>query len=95
MRIKRGQVITTDHILLVPDSEITDTSFVGRYVFEWDVNSVVMVLGYISLVNHDNKPNAKIHLNCKKLTAKLIATKAIEAGQEILINYGSDYPYSL
>ena len=38
-----------------------------------------------------SKVNAKIKANTRDLTAKVIATKKIKAGDEIFTSYGSDY----
>lgn len=48
-------------------------------------------LGYISLYNHQDKPNAKIVFDYKHLTACITALKDIQKGEEIFISYGASY----
>jgi hypothetical protein len=48
-------------------------------------------LGYISLYNHQDDPNANIIFDFKNLKATVIAKRDINIGDEIFISYGSNY----
>lgn len=48
-------------------------------------------LGYISLYNHQDEPNAKITFDYNSLTATVTAKRDIYQGEEIFISYGPNY----
>jgi SET domain-containing protein len=53
--------------------------------------SMFMVLGYGMLYNHQDQPNTKWNFNFKNLLGDVIAKKTIKSGEEIFVNYGSNY----
>jgi uncharacterized protein len=70
-----------------------------NYLYCWshDSNEVVIALGYGSLYNHSDKPNASYHTNLGRNIIDFIATTVIAVGEEITISYlnPSDSPRDL
>jgi len=50
-----------------------------------------LALGFCSIFNHSKTPNARHELTTGLKRMKVFATKHIEPGEEITINYGSGY----
>ena len=59
------------------------------YLYGWsdDCREVAIALGYGSLYNHSDEPNAAYHRNRSQNAIDFIATKFIAAGEEITISY--------
>lgn len=50
-----------------------------------------LLLGYGSLYNHSEQPNAEYSFNLKRKVATVKASRSIKKGQEIFICYGNDW----
>ena len=59
------------------------------YLYSWsnDYREVAIALGYGSLYNHSDEPNASYHTNRSRNAIDFIATRLIAAGEEITISY--------
>jgi len=59
------------------------------YYFLWgpDLQSAAIALGYGSLYNHAENPNAYFQMDYENERIDIISKTAIEAGEEICINY--------
>ena len=59
------------------------------YLYSWsnDYREVAIALGYGSLYNHSDEPNASYHRNRSQHAIDFIAIKFIAAGEEIKISY--------
>ena len=87
--IARGEVIESAPALLVPKAESDDVlaSFLEHYIFQTDDGRhYVIGLGFTSLVNHAQRPNAEFFVTTSRLT--IVARRAIKAGEEITVDYG-------
>lgn len=84
--IRRGTRIMRAPALVVEQ----DPGELIDYVFEWDDEKTAIALGAISLCNHSRTPNAEILTTDDEF--HLIATRTIQPGEEILIDYGPDHP---
>lgn len=64
-----------------------------RFMFTVHSKMSNLALGYGSIYNHSYEPNAHlvVDINSKTNAGAIYATKAIETGEEILINYGFQY----
>jgi SET domain-containing protein len=60
-----------------------------KYLYGWsdDGSEVAIPLGYGSLYNHSDEPNASYHRNRSRNAIDFIATKCIAIGEEITISY--------
>ena len=59
------------------------------YLYGWsdDCREVAIALGYGSLYNHSDEPNALYHTNRNRNAIDFIATRPIAAGEEVTISY--------
>ena len=96
-KIKAGEIIEICPIIFLSDKDanyIKDTSdFLKFYYLEQaPINKSCLMLGYGSLYNHSENPNADVDYNIKTLNRYLIfeAIKDIQTGEEIVYNY-NDY----
>jgi uncharacterized protein len=97
--IKMGELIEICPIIIFSDKDfphLEKTALLG-YVFEYTGKSTMLALGYGSLYNHHNVPNAKYELveqeSMKEQDNELhiSALKPIGKNEEIYINYGGAY----
>lgn len=84
--LKKGEVIEECYFLITKgkDRALED--------FYFDVNRKYAVfLGYGSIYNHSDEPNADYFINAKRKIATFKADKAIAKGEEILVSYGDKW----
>lgn len=77
-------------IILNPnDTECIHKTFLHDYYFVWDieVRSSALALGYGSLYNHSDDNNAEFEIDLIEKVIRIIAEKNIEAGAEITLDY--------
>ncbi|MBP6014680.1 MAG: SET domain-containing protein-lysine N-methyltransferase [Alphaproteobacteria bacterium] len=92
--IAKGMLVIADPIILVPgaESDHTDLTVVGRYVFQWnDEDDLAVVLGLGSLINHGLPENVALVSNYAEQTMEFYATRDIKAGDELVYDYGHDH----
>lgn len=92
-KIEKGVRVLADPIIFVPkvESQYTDASIVGRYVFEWnDDGDLCVVLGLGSLINHGLPANVRLDSNEDENTMDFYALRDIAAGEELVYDYGHD-----
>ncbi len=85
-RIKKGEKIEQCYFILTKGrDEILEN-------FYFDVKrKYAIFLGYGSIYNHSDEPNADYSINVNKRIATIKAKKDIKIGEEILISYGDDW----
>ncbi len=71
------------------DTQVIHSTRLHDYYFLWDTDqkTSAIALGYGSLYNHSESPNADYVLNDETQEIQFFAIKDIEAGDQILINY--------
>lgn len=95
--IVADELIERVPVLLIPKAQVFGDTQVSRnaariswYVFEWKVETkrpyVALALGYGSIYNHSFQPNA-VYRCVAPDALEFVALRAIEPGEEILINY--------
>ena len=93
-KISTGETIEEAPVVVIPHSQIEhlDRTLLGDYYFVWgeDEEEAAIALGRCSLCNHSYEPNAVFRLNRDQLTIEFAATRDIETGEEITINYNGD-----
>jgi SET domain-containing protein len=90
-QIVEGTSIVTCPVIVYDDADagrISKTRL-GDYNFRFGErqNRACIILGVISLCNHAEEPNAQMVCDEEALTATLVATRPIAAGEEICIRY--------
>ena len=80
-------------ILSAEDTDKVKTTRLYHYVFFVDETAAgamraAVAFGPISMCNHSTDPNAEFEVDAGNATVTLIASRSINAGDEILIDYG-------
>ena len=87
--IKSGDVIEESPLIFYDRKEIGNDSILRKYDIGFEGGHALM-LGYGSLYNHADDPNAYWNINgVPELLIK--ARKDIQKGEEIFVNYGPNY----
>lgn len=91
--IAKGARVLADPVIVVPgdESEHTDKTAVGRYVFQWnDEDDICVVLGLGSLINHGLPENVALVSNFEEMTMEFYAIVDIKEGDELVYDYGHE-----
>jgi uncharacterized protein len=88
-RFAEGQAVEVCPTLPLPEAEVTGT--LGDYVFKsGSEDEVLMLFGFGMLYNHSSRPNLE-YFQDDPDTITFVATRAIKAGDELTIDYGSEW----
>ena len=93
--ILRDSVIEICPIIIIPGEqarEIVRGYVLYEYYFEWKKESIAIALGYGSLYNHSEKPNAIFEPDYKSHYIIFKSLKDIPSGEEILVDYHAGNP---
>ena len=75
---------------IIEETKKIKDSLIIDYIFKFDKNNVLICFGFCSMYNHSDNSNATYaKINESKLHIKAI--KPITKGEEIFINYGTNY----
>ena len=79
-------VLPKKDLLKIHDTHLHD------YYFLWGKNdeNCAIILGFGSLINHSDSPNAIAIPNYEERTLDFYSCREIETGEEIFINYNGD-----
>jgi len=92
--IPEGSIIEICPVIFIPEKDmdaIKKTALFDYYfIWEEDEKSGAIALGYGSIYNHQNNPNAKYLVDFEEFSIKIYALKDIESGEEITFNYNGD-----
>ena len=99
-RVEPGELVERSPVLVIPhaDRAAVDPTVVFTYVFMWEHGTVeedlykhegraAIALGFTSLLNHSYAPNCAFIRHIDDLAIDLVALRAIEAGEELTIDY--------
>jgi SET domain-containing protein len=97
--VAAGEVIERVPVLLIPRAQVFGPTEIARraariswYVFSWIKTKrdyVALSLGYGSIYNHSDTPNAKYVMHPPD-AMEFVAIRAIRAGEEVLVDYHGD-----
>ena len=70
-----------------------DQTLLHDYIFEWgkDSKQCCMALGYVPVYNHSYRSNCEYEMDFDNEIIKIKTIRAIEAGEELFINYNGDW----
>lgn len=87
--INQKDVIESCPVILIPQEqkEQIHSSVLHDYYFVWPNGDLAIALGYGSLYNHSENPNAEIVFDLAEREIIIQAKRGIKAGDEILIDY--------
>ena len=99
-RIEEGELVERSPVLVIPhaDRAAVDPTVVFTYVSMWERGTVeedlykhqgraAIALGFTGLLNHSYAPNCTFVRHIDDLAIDLVAARAIEAGEELTIDY--------
>jgi uncharacterized protein len=93
--LKKNTVIEIAPVIVMSkkDRSFLDQTLLHDYIFEWGAKSdeCCMALGYVPLYNHSYHSNCEYEMDFPKQLIKVKTIRAIEAGEELLINYNGDW----
>ena len=98
--LPKGALIERTPVLIVPEHHrpLADKTLLFGYLLLWEpdrpqeelyegTGRAAIALGITSLINHSDRPNARIRPRIEAQEIELRATRDIDAGEEILIDY--------
>ena len=93
--LKKNTIIEIAPVIVMnkKDREFLDQTLLHDYIFEWGDNQMqcCMALGYVPLYNHSFRSNCEYEMDFKNQIIKVKTVRAIEAGEELYINYNGDW----
>lgn len=80
-------------VLTGEERKLLDQTLLHDYIFVWgdDGNQCCMALGYVPLYNHSYQSNCEYEMDFKKNIITIKTVRAVEAGEELFINYNGDW----
>ncbi len=92
--IEAGELIEICPVIVLNTEDTTKIhrTLLHDYYFIWDfaAKTSAIALGYGSLYNHAEEPNAEFEIDLNSDNIRIVAKRAIEAHEEILIHYMSE-----
>ncbi|MEM9991752.1 MAG: SET domain-containing protein [Bacteroidota bacterium] len=92
--IPAGTLIEICPAIILPADEVSiiHSTRLHDYYFLWGdtQKEAAIVLGFGSMYNHAEHPNARYIMDYEQQSMDFFATSDIEAGSEILVNYRDD-----
>lgn len=89
IEINPDDIIEACPILHIPEEQkaIIHKTAIHDYYFIWPSGGIAIALGFGSIYNHSDRPNAEVifDVDSKEIIIKCIAT--VSPGEEILIDY--------
>lgn len=91
-RFAKDEVVETAPVLVLRVDYDALPELLKTYVFDWTTLTGVprsqgVALGYGSMYNHDNPANLRYVADARQSVMRYVATRDIEAGEELTINY--------
>ncbi len=92
--IPEGTLLEICPAIIIPEKEVAiiHGTTLHDYYFLWGdaQKEAAIVLGFGSIFNHSDTPNARYIMDYEQKTMDFFATRDIEAGEEIFVNYRDD-----
>ena len=84
-----GDPIEECPVLVIPSRqrELIDRTVFSGYYYEWGEGEGALALGFGSLYNHAPEPNARYERDADPQVLRVVASRVIDAGEEVLIDY--------
>ncbi len=88
-RIRKGSIVERCPVLVLEpeDAEVVAANSLWGYVYDWADGCSAIALGCGSLYNHDYSPSAEYGPSDDGRELVLRATRTIEPGEEVTIDY--------
>ena len=91
--IKAGTVVEVSPIILIPRAaeKALEVAEIDGYPFIWSDTHLALAMGLGSFFNHAYEPNIKFEFSVPEQEISFRATKDIQQGEEVCINYNGDW----
>lgn len=93
--IEPGTVIEISPVIVMDSHArvLLDQTPLHDYIFEWGdaKDQCCMALGYVPVYNHSYRSNCEYEMDYETKNISIRAVRAIEAGEELFINYNGDW----
>jgi SET domain-containing protein len=78
-------------VLSAEEKELLDRTTLYNYIFHWDQGQCCMAMGLVPVYNHACPSNCEYVQDYQEGTISIRTMRAIDAGEELFINYMGDY----
>lgn len=89
--IEEGESIERCYVIVIPEEQLQHlgNTILHEYFFQWGGtrDAGAIALGYGSLYNHSNEPNAMYVRKIEEGILEFVALRDIRAGEEITVSY--------
>lgn len=87
--IEPNQIIEICPVIVIPKKELIhlDKTQLYNYYFVWNEVDGAIALGYGSIYNHSDKPNASFEVQTANKSLIFKSIKPIDSNTEILVDY--------
>lgn len=84
-----GETIERAPVIVLGEDpwELLNQTTLSNYYFAWGATACALALGFGSLYNHSERPNAKIVRHINQSVMEFVALRDIEPGEEITHRY--------
>lgn len=93
--LKKNTIVEIAPVIVMSNKDRTflDQTLLHDYIFEWGErqDQCCMALGYVPLYNHSYQSNCEYEMNFRKQTITVKTVRAVQAGEELFINYNGDW----
>jgi SET domain-containing protein len=93
--IAAGVIIEIAPVIVMTASErlLLDQTLLHDYIFKWgpQEEECCMALGYVPIYNHQCPSNCEYEMDFDMQQISVKTVRAIEAGEELFINYQGDF----
>jgi len=87
--IEADQIIEICPVIVIPQNELThlDKTLLYNYYFKWNEKEGAIALGYGSIYNHSDTPNATFEVQVANQSIIFKSIKTIKSNTEVLVDY--------
>lgn len=93
--IAAGTVVEVAPVIVMSPEErkLLDQTLLHDYIFEWGEGETqcCMAMGYVPVFNHSYESNCEYEMDFELLEISIKTVTAINAGEELFINYNGDW----
>lgn len=93
--LKKNMIIEVAPVIVMDKIQraLLDQTLLHDYIFEWGAEreDCCMALGYVPMYNHSYQSNCEYEMDFRKQTISVKTVRAIDAGEELFINYNGDW----
>jgi SET domain-containing protein len=84
-----GELIEAAPVIHLPGPQykLLNKTGLKDYYFKWEKGRLAVALGFGSIYNHSEAPNAEFLCHPPTMTIRFTTSKPIPAGEEILVDY--------